>query len=122
MQSDAPIDIVLGARTGHAGLSAGGRPFDHTGGYVTATLDPPAGSEPEALARILADPAHACCGQRASCAAPAARWPRSRPSASRWTVSDAPADAPAGLICIGLEGQSDLAAIRRAVSDCCAKR
>ena len=35
---------------------------------------------------------------------------------NRWTVADAPDDAPAGLVCIGLKGEVDRAAVRRAVA------
>ena len=118
VQSDAPIDIVLGAWTGRTASPAGGGPFDHTGGYVTATLDPPAGSEPEALARILADPAHRLLRAKGFMRRPGGDMAAIQTVGSRWTVSDAPADAPAGLVCIGLEGRTDFAAIRQAVSDC----
>ena len=44
MQAEAPIDIVLGTHSGRSPGAAGGGPFDHTSGYVTQTLDPPAGA------------------------------------------------------------------------------
>ena len=101
--------------TGRAASPAGGRPFDHTGGYVTATLDPPAGAEPEALARILADPAHGLLRAKGFMRRPDGEMAAIQTVGSRWTVSDAPADAPAGLICIGLEGCTDMAALRQAI-------
>ena len=118
MRAEAPIDIVLGTHSGRSPGAAGGGPFDHTGGYVAATLDPPAGAEPEALARILADPAHRLLRAKGFMRRPGGEMAAIQTVGSRWTVSDAPADAPSGLICIGLEGQADLAALRRAVSDC----
>ena len=118
VQSDAPIDIVLGAWTGRAALPAGGGSFDHTHGYMTAALDPPAGADPEALARILADPAHRLLRAKGFAPRPDGGMAAIQTVGSRWTVSDAPPNAPAGLICIGLEGRTDLAALGQAVSDC----
>ena len=115
VQSDAPIDIVLGAWTGRIASPAGSGPFDHTGGYVTATLDPPADADPEALARILADPAHGLLRAKGFMRRPGGAMAAIQTVGSRWTVSDAPPNAPAGLICIGLEGRTDLAALRRAI-------
>ena len=34
---------------------------------------------------------------------------------NRWTVSEAPAGALPGMVCIGLKGQADLAAVQQAV-------
>ena len=114
VQSDAPIDIVLGAWTGRAALPAGGGPFDHTQGYATAAFDPPDGAEPEALARILADPAHGLLRAKGFLRRPDGAMAAIQTVGNRWSVSEAPPDAPAGLICIGLEGQADFAALRRA--------
>ena len=118
VRSDAPIDIVLGAWTGRAALPAAGGPFDHTQGYATAALDPPEGAEPEALARILADPAHGLLRAKGFLRRPGAGMAAIQTVGNRWTVSDAPADAPPGLICIGLEARTDFAALQRAVADC----
>ena len=118
VRSDAPIDIVLGAWTGRAALPAGGGPFDHTHGYMTAAFDPPDGAEPEALARILADPAHGLLRAKGFIRRPDGGMAAIQTVGNRWAVSDAPPDAPAGLICIGLEGQADFAALQRAVSGC----
>ena len=115
VQSDAPIDIVLGAHSGRSPGAAGGGPFDHTSGYVTQTFDPPAGADPEALARILADPAHRLLRAKGFAPRPDGGMAAIQTVGSRWTVSDAPPNAPAGLICIGLEGRTDLAALRRAI-------
>ena len=117
VRSDAPIDIVLGAWTGRAALPAAGGPFDHTQGYATAALDPPEGAEPEALARILADPAHGLLRAKGFMPRPGGGMAAIQTVGSRWTVSDAPAKAPAGLVCIGLEARTDFPALRRAVSD-----
>ena len=116
VRSEAPIDIVLGAWTGRAALPAAGGPFDHTQGYATTTLDPPEGAEPEALARILADPAHGLLRAKGFIRRPGAGMAAIQTVGNRWTVTDAPADAPTGLVCIGLEGQADFDALRRAVS------
>ena len=115
MQAEAPIDIVLGTHSGRSPGAAGGGPFDHTSGYVTQTLDPPAGAEPEALARILADPAHGLLRAKGFARRPDGGMAAIQVVGSRWTVSDAPANAPAGLVCIGLEGRTDFAALRRAI-------
>ncbi len=115
MQAEAPIDIVLGTLAGRSPGAAGGGPFDHTGGYVAATLDPPAGSEPESLARILADPAHGLLRAKGFARRPDGGMAAIQVVGSRWTVSDAPANAPAGLVCIGLEGRTDMAALRQAI-------
>ena len=116
VQSDAPIDIVLGAWTGRAALPAAGGPFDHTHGYATVTLDPPAGADPEALARLLADPAHGLLRAKGFMRRPGAGMAAIQIVGSRWTVSDAPPDAPAGLVCIGLEAQADFEALKQAVA------
>ena len=118
VQSDAPIDIVLGAWTGRAALPAGGGPFDHTHGYMTAALDPPDGAEPEALARILADPAHGLLRAKGFMRRPGGGMAAIQTVGNRWTVSDTLADAHAGLVCIGLEARTNFAALRRAVSGC----
>ena len=118
-RAEAPIDIVLGAWTGRrAAPPAAGGPFDHTQGYATAALDPPEGAEPEALARILADAAHGLLRAKGFMRRPGGGMAAIQTVGSRWTVTDAPADAPAGLICIGLEEQTDFTALRRAVLDC----
>ncbi len=115
VQSDAPIDIVLGAWTGRAALlPAGGGPFDHTHGYATAALDPPEEAEPEALARILADPAHGLLRAKGFMRRPGGGMAAIQTVGNRWSVSEAPPNAPAGLICIGLEDRTDFAALRRA--------
>ena len=118
VRSEAPIDIVLGAWTGRAALPAAGGPFDHTHGYATATLEPPEGTGPEALARILADPAHGLLRAKGFMPRPGGGMAAIQTVGNRWTVSEAPADAPAGLVCIGLEARTDFTALRRAVSDC----
>ena len=115
MQAEAPIDVVLGTHSGRSPGAGGGGPFDHTGGYVAATLDPPAGAEPEALARILAHPAHRLLRAKGFARRPDGGMAAIQVVGSRWTVSDAPANAPAGLVCIGLEGRTDFAALRRAI-------
>lgn len=115
VRSDAPIDIVLGAWTGRAALPAAGGPFDHTDSYATAALDPPAGTEPEALARILADPAHGLLRAKGFIRRPGGGMAAIQTVGNRWTVTEAPPDAPAGLICIGLEARTDFAALQRAV-------
>ena len=115
VRSDAPIDIVLGAWTGRTALPAAGGPFDHTDGYATAALDPPEGAEPEALARILADPAHGLLRAKGFLRRPGAGTAAIQTVGNRWTVSDAPPDAPTGLVCIGLEERTDFATLRRAV-------
>ena len=118
VRSEAPIDIVLGARTGRPAPPAAGGPFDHTQGYATTALDPPEEAEPEALARILADPAHGLLRAKGFMRRPGGGMAAIQTVGNRWTVSDAPPDAPAGLVCIGLEGRTDFAALRRAVSAC----
>ena len=115
VRSEAPIDIVLGAWTGRAALPAAGGPFDHTHGYATATLDPPEGAEPEALARILADPAHGLLRAKGFMPRPGGGMAAIQTVGNRRTVSEAPADAPAGLVCIGLEARTDFTALRRAI-------
>ena len=118
VRSDAPIDIVLGAWTGRAALPAAGGPFDHTHGYTTATLDPPEGAEPEALARILADPAHGLLRAKGFMRRPGAGTAAIQTVGNRWTVTEAPADASPGLVCIGLEARTDFEALRRALVGC----
>ncbi len=115
VRSDAPIDIVLGAWTGRAALPAAGGPFDHTDGYATATLDPPAGAGPEALASLLAEPVHGLLRAKGFMRRPDGAMAAIQTVGSRWAVAPAPADAPAGLVCIGLEGRTDFAALRHAV-------
>jgi len=116
VRSGAPIDIVLGAWTGRAALPAAGGPFDHTQGYATAALDPPEGADPEALARILADPAHRLLRAKGFMRRPGAGMAAIQTVGNRWTVTEAPADAPPGLVCIGLEARTDFEVLRRAVS------
>jgi len=115
MQADTPIDVVLGAGTGRIAAAAGGGPLEHTGGYVTAALDPPDGADPEAVARILADPAHRLLRAKGFLRRPGGAMAALQTVGSRWAVSNAPAGAPAGLVCIGLKGQADIAALRRAL-------
>ena len=115
VRSEAPIDIVLGAWTDRAALPAAGGPFDHTHGYATAALDPPEGAGPEALARILADPAHGLLRAKGFMPRPGGGTAAIQTVGNRWTVSEAPADAPAGLVCIGLEARTDFTALRRAI-------
>ena len=122
VRSEAPIGIVLGAWTGRAALPAGGGPFDHTGGYASALLDPPDGAGPEALARILADPAHGLLRAKGFMRRPGGAMAAVQTVGSRWAVSDARPDAPAGLVCIGLEACTDFAALRQAVAGCRAER
>ena len=116
VRSDAPIDIVLGAWAGRAVLPAGGGPFDHTHGYVSIALDPPPGVWPEAVARFLADPAQGLLRAKGFMRRPGGAMAAFQTVGSRWTVSDADADAPAGLVCIGLEDRTDMAALRRALA------
>ncbi len=118
VRAQTPIDIVLGAWTGRAALPADGGPFDHTDGYATATLAPPAGAEPEALARILADPAHGLLRAKGFMRRPDGAMAAVQTVGNRRAISDAPANAPAGLVCIALEARTDFAALRKAVSDC----
>ncbi len=115
VRSDAPIDIVLGAWAGHAAPPTGGGPFDHTQGYATAALDPPEGARPEALARLLADPAHGLLRAKGFLRRPGGGMAAIQTVGSRWTVTDAPANAAPGLICIGLEDRTDFVALRRAL-------
>ena len=115
MQAEAPIDVVLGARSGGGFATPGGRPFDHTGDYASATLDPPAGADPEALARTLADPAHRLLRAKGFVRRGDGAMAAIQIVGNRWTVSEAPAAAPAGLVCIGLKGRIDVEAIKRAV-------
>ena len=114
-QADVPIDMMLGTRTDGSALTAGGRFSDHTGGYVAAALDPPETADPEALARLLADPAHRLLRAKGFVRRPDGAMAAIQVVGNRWTVSEAPPEAPAGLVCIGLKGQADPAAIRRAV-------
>ena len=116
VRSEAPIDIVLGARTGRAALPAANGPFDHTQGYATAALDPPEGAEPEAIARILADPARGLLRAKGFMRRPGGGTAAIQTVGNRWTVTEAPPDAPPGLVCIGLEARTDFVALRRAVS------
>ncbi|MCY3670974.1 MAG: GTP-binding protein [Alphaproteobacteria bacterium] len=114
VRSDAPIDIVLGAWTGRAALPAAGGPFDHTHGYATTALDPPEGAGPEALARILADPAHGLLRAKGFVSRPGGGMAAIQTVGNRWTITEAPADVPTGLVCIGLEARTDFEALRRA--------
>ena len=118
VRSDAPIEVVLGAWAGRAASTPGGGPFDHTDGYATVALAPPEGADPEALARILADPAQGLLRAKGFMRRPGGAMAAIQTVGSRWAVSDAPPGAPAGLVCIGLEALADFAALRRAVSDC----
>ena len=116
-QADVPIDAVLGTRTDGSTLRADGRFRDHTAGYVAAELDPPAGADPAALARLLADPAHRLLRAKGFVRRADGAMAAVQVVGNRWTVSDAPAGAQLGLVCIGMKGQADLAAIRRAVAE-----
>ena len=71
--------------------------------------------DPDALARILADPTHGLLRAKGFMRRPAGAMAAIQTVGSRWTVSDAPANAPAGLVCIGLEDRTDFAALRRAI-------
>ncbi|MCY4504250.1 MAG: GTP-binding protein, partial [Alphaproteobacteria bacterium] len=77
-------------------------------------LDPPEEAEPEALARILADPAHGLLRAKGFMRRPGGGMAAIQTVGNRWSVSEAPPNAPAGLICIGLEDRTDFAALRRA--------
>ena len=114
--AEVPIDIVLGARDDGLATPEGG-PFDHTGGYISATLDPPAWADPETLARILADPAYRLLRAKGFVRRPDGVMAALQVVGNRWTVSEAPPEAPLGLVCIGLKGQADLAAVQRAVRE-----
>jgi len=114
--AEVPIDIVLGARGGGLATPGGGA-LDHTGNYVSITLDPPAAADPDALARLLADPANRLLRAKGFVRRPDGTMAALQVVGNRWTVSEAPADAPAGLVCIGMKGQADPAAIRRAVRE-----
>ncbi len=115
ISAETPIEVVLGAQTGRTVIAAGGGPFEHTGAYVAATLDPPDGADPEAVARILAHPAHQLLRAKGFLQQSDGAMAALQVVGSRWAVSGAPAGAPAGLVCIGLKGQTDMAAVRRAV-------
>ncbi len=116
-QADVPIDAVLGARTDCSTVRADGRFRDHTGGYVAAGLDPPPDADPDALARLLADPAHRLLRAKGFVRQADGAMAAIQVVGNRWTVSEAPADAVPGLVCIGLKGQADLAAVQRAVGE-----
>ena len=116
-QADAPIDAVLGTRTGPGAVRADGRFRDHTSGYVAAELDPPAGAGPDALARLLADPARRLLRAKGFIRRADGAMAALQVVGNRWTVSEAPPGAVPGLVCIGLKGQADLAAVRRAVAE-----
>ena len=112
-----PIDVVLGTRPDNAVVPADGRFRDHTAGYVAAELDPPAGAEPEALARLLADPAHRLLRAKGFVRRADGAMAAIQVVGNRWTVSDAEPEVAPGLVCIGLKGQADPAAVRRAVGE-----
>ena len=116
-QADVPIEAVLGTRTDGSAITAGRRFRDHTAGYVAAELDPPAGVDPEALARLLVDPAHRLLRAKGFVRRPDGAMAALQVVGSRWTVSDAPAGALPGLVCIGLKDQADPAAVRRAIRE-----
>ena len=116
-RADVPIDAVLGTRTDGSAVRSDSRFSDHTSGYVSATLDPPAGADPEALARILADPAHRLLRAKGFARRSGGAMAAIQVVGNRWTVSEAPADAMAGLVCIGLKGQADPAAVQRAIAE-----
>ncbi len=115
-QADVPISVVLGARSGGPAKPVGG-PFDHTGGFVSAMLNPPAGADPEALARLLADPAHRLLRAKGFVRQADGAMAAIQVVGNRWTVTEAPAEARSGLVCIGLKGQVDVAAVRREVAE-----
>ena len=116
-QAEVPIDAVLGTRTDGSAARAGSRFPDHTGSYVSATLDPPAGTDPEALARILADPAYRLLRAKGFVRQPGGEMAVIQVVGNRWTVAKAPGDATVGLVCIGLKGQTDPAAVQRAIAE-----
>ena len=138
VQAEAPIDVVLGTRPDSHVFAAGGqhaghngdRPHghahdhdrdhdhDHTGGYATATLDPPPSADPAALARALADPALNLLRAKGFVRRPDGAMAAVQVVGNRWAVADAAPDAPAGLVCIGLRDRVDPAAIRRSVAAC----
>ena len=113
--AETPIDVVLGARGGGPAKPGVG-PFDHTGGYVSMALDAPDGADPDALARLLADPAHRLLRAKGFVRRPGGAMAGIQVVGNRWTVADAPGDAPPGLVCIGLRGEVDREAVRRAVA------
>lgn len=115
-QAAVPIDAVLGTRTDDSPARAGSRFPDHTGGYISATLDPPAGADPETLARILADPANRLLRAKGFVRQPGGDMAAIQVVGNRWTVAKAPGNAAAGLVCIGLKGQTDPAAVQRAIA------
>ncbi|MXY41862.1 MAG: GTP-binding protein [Rhodospirillaceae bacterium] len=116
-RADVPINVVLGARPDNAAVRADGRFRDHTAGYVAAELDPPAGADPEALARLLADPAHRLLRAKGFVRRADGAMAAIQVVGSRWTVSEAPPEAPVGLVCIGMKEQADPSAIRRAIRE-----
>ncbi|MYF08730.1 MAG: GTP-binding protein [Rhodospirillaceae bacterium] len=116
-RADVPIDVVLGTRSGNAAIRADGRFRDHTAGYVAAELDPPAGADPEALARLLADPGHRLLRAKGFVRRADGAMAAIQVVGNRWTVSEAPPEAPVGLVCIGMKEQADPAAIRRAIRE-----
>ena len=116
-RADVPIDAVLGTRPDNAAVRADGGFRDHTAGYVAAELDPPAGADPDALARLLADPAHRLLRAKGFVRRADGAMAAIQVVGSRWAVSEAPPEAPTGLVCIGLKGQADLAAVQRAVAE-----
>ena len=115
-QADAPIDVVLGIQTDRGRLASGGSLSGHTGDYTVAALDPPGDADPELAARTLADPAHRLLRAKGFIRRPDGSMAAIQVVGNRWAVSDAAAEAPAGLVCIGLKGQVDLAAIQRALA------
>ena len=115
-QADAPIDVVLGIQTDRGTLASGGSLSGHTGDSTVAALDPPGGADPELAARTLADPAYRLLRAKGFVRRPDGSMAAIQVVGNRWAVSDAAAEAPAGLVCIGLKGQVDLAAIQRALA------
>ncbi len=115
VRSSAPISIVLGAAAGRGAQPVGDAPLDHTDGYVRTTFDPPVGTQPEALARLLADPTHGLLRAKGFIRRPDGAMAAVEIVGSRWIVTDAPANAPAGLVCIGLEDRTDFTALRQSL-------
>ena len=80
-------------------------------------LNPPAGADPGALARLLADPAHRLLRAKGFVRRGDGAMAAIQVVGNRWTVTEAPAEARSGLVCIGLKGQVDVAAVRREVAE-----
>ena len=115
-QANAPIDAVLGTRTGRPLDAAGGGFRGHAAGYVVAELDPPPGADPETVARLLADPAHRLLRAKGfvRCADGALAAIQVVAIAGRFRKR--PPTRPPAWSCIGLKGQADIDAVQLAVA------